>query len=141
MINKSVFEDDLIKGMQKQLTANDQSNALDRLDEAVDCLNSASEILEDVGFNAQADKIIAVLNKLATSLQDPRKISDKHTKGLTPDKMVKNLLHHGTEFNMSDDGSTSTLDDNDVDDLLNLDIDGLEEGSEESEEMDFEDEI
>lgn len=28
---------------------------------------------------------------------------DKHTKGLTPEKMVENLKHHGTEFNMSVD--------------------------------------
>lgn len=46
--------------------------------------------------------------------RDPRRISDPHTKGLTPDKMVKNLLHHGTEFNMADDGI--------ADGLLELDI-------------------
>lgn len=34
----------------------------------------------------------------------PDAIHDWHTKGLTPEKMVENLKHHGTEFNMSDDG-------------------------------------
>lgn len=67
---------------------------------------------------------------------DPRKINDPHTRGLTPDKMVKNLLHHGTEFNMSDDGM--------ADDLLNLEIndEGLEVDEKgQNPEMDFEDEI
>lgn len=32
----------------------------------------------------------------------PDKIHDPHTKGLTSKKMVENLLHHGTEFNMAD---------------------------------------
>lgn len=68
--------------------------------------------------------------------KDPRKISDPHTKGLTPDKIVKNLLHHGTEFNMADDGVG--------DDLLNLDISDADLEVLENDalsEMDFEDEI
>jgi hypothetical protein len=68
--------------------------------------------------------------------KDPRKISDPHTKGLTPEKMVKNLLHHGTEFNMSDDGV--------ADDLLNLDINDADLEVLENDvlsEMDFEDEV
>lgn len=35
--------------------------------------------------------------------KNPTNISDRHTKGLTPEKMVENLKHHGTEFNMADD--------------------------------------
>lgn len=35
--------------------------------------------------------------------QRPDKISDRHTEGLTPDKEVENLKHHGTPFNMADD--------------------------------------
>lgn len=68
--------------------------------------------------------------------KDPRKISDPHTKGLTPEKMVKNLLHHGTEFNMADDGR--------ADDLLDLDISDADLEVLENEalsDMDFEDEI
>ncbi len=65
--------------------------------------------------------------------KDPRKISDRHTKGLTPEKQVKNLLDHGTQFNLADDGN----------DLLNLEInDGLEVTEDKTNpEMDFEDEI
>lgn len=69
-------------------------------------------------------------------MRDPRKISDSHTKGLTSEKMIQNLLHHGTEFNMADDGN--------ADDLLNLEIsdDDLEVIENENDpEMDFEDEV
>jgi hypothetical protein len=65
-----------------------------------------------------------------------KKIKDPHTKGLTPEKMVKNLLNHGTEFNMADDSK--------ADDLLNLDISDADLEVLENEalsEMDFEDEI
>lgn len=68
--------------------------------------------------------------------KDPRRISDPHTKGLTSEKMVRNLLDHGTEFNMSDDGV--------ADDLLNLDINDADLEVLENEalsELDFEDEI
>lgn len=41
--------------------------------------------------------------------------ADKHTKGLTPEKMTKNLKHHGTVFNMVNDG-------NFAEDLLNIEI-------------------
>lgn len=37
----------------------------------------------------------------------PDKIHDPHTSKLTPDKMVANLKHHGTEFNMPDLGWAS----------------------------------
>jgi len=57
---------------------------------------------------------------------------DPHTKGLTSKKMIENLLHHGTEFNMSDDGI----------DLLNLEINDDEVLDEKKySDMDFEDEI
>lgn len=46
--------------------------------------------------------------------KNPTKVSDTHTKGLTPEKMVSNLKGHGTMFNMADDGA--------ADDLLNADI-------------------
>lgn len=35
----------------------------------------------------------------------PDRISDSHVKGLTSEKMVKNLENHGTPFNMADDGT------------------------------------
>lgn len=35
----------------------------------------------------------------------PDKIKDWHTKGLTPEKELANLKHHGTPFNMANDGN------------------------------------
>lgn len=71
-----------------------------------------------------------------TSLAKTKK--DKHVKGLTPDKMIANLLHHGTVFNMADDGldissanfdpeivealGINNADDLSVDDILNIDM-------------------
>jgi hypothetical protein len=37
--------------------------------------------------------------------------ADHHTKGLTPEKMVKNILHHGTPFNMCVDENNIELED------------------------------
>lgn len=47
--------------------------------------------------------------------KNPTKISDRHTKNLDSNKMIKNLKDHGTVFNMADS--------NFADDLLNEDID------------------
>lgn len=69
-----------------------------------------------------------------TSIAQPGKIHDPHTQGLTPDKEVKNLLHHGTVFNMGP---------NDADDqLLDVDLaeDSLEVFDKEIPLEDFEDE-
>ncbi len=84
----------------------------------------------------------------------PDKIHDPHTSKLTPDKMVANLKHHGTEFNMPDLGWASydpegaqNLDTEMADDLnWNLeDILDAEVLSDESHEPtpldDFEDEV
>lgn len=50
---------------------------------------------------------------------------DRHTKGLTPEKMVENLKHHGTEFNMADIMRSDKLSKADMDpelaDLLDAD--------------------
>jgi hypothetical protein len=44
--------------------------------------------------------------------KDPTHVSDRHTKGLTSEKMVSNMLGHGSWFNKADDHAA---DDNDVD--------------------------
>ncbi len=108
MIKKSLFEDELIEGMQKHLALDDADKKINKLDHAVDCLNSAASIFEDVNLTVQSDKIINLLSKIAqhNRPKDPRKIPDSHTKQLTPQKMVDNLKHHGTVFNMADDGTT-----------------------------------
>jgi hypothetical protein len=128
MIKKSVFEEELIKGMQKELIKNATNQATDNLGKAVDCLNSAIEIFEDAGLHVQADHVLKIISKIANE-------SDRHTKGLTSDKMVSNLKNHGTVFNLSDDGQAA-------DDLLNADVGGLEVSEKDlgSDLQDFEDE-
>jgi hypothetical protein len=137
MIKKSVFEEELVAGMHRELVKKATSHDTDGVEKAVDYLNSAIDILEDAGMMARADQVLKILTKIAKEHKDPRKVSDRHTKGLTPDKMVNNLKHHGTVFNMSDDGQAA-------DDLLNLDIDDkkleISEQNLQPEVEDFEDE-
>lgn len=135
MIKKSVFEDEIIAGMQKKLAMPEIEAAMDKIVDAVDYLGSAVDIFEEAGMTSQADRVLKILLKIAQK-HDPK--NDPHTKGLTSEKMVQNLLHHGTEFNMSDDNS--------ADNLLNVDIGespltGVASEEDPMNEMDFEDEI
>lgn len=68
--------------------------------------------------------------------KDPRKVSDPHTSGLTPEKMVENLKHHGIVFNLADDGKADQLLDTELSD--NNDLEVFEENPEEH--KSFEDE-
>lgn len=124
MIKKSVFEDDLIAGMQRELANSFEKKAsMNDLAKAADYLHAAIEIFEEAGMTAKADQVLNILTKIAENAppkpKNPTKVSDSHTQGLTPDKMVSNLKEHGTVFNMADDGG---LDNNDSEDLLELDI-------------------
>lgn len=65
MIKKSVFEDEIISNMQKELTKTAQSEAIDNLDQAVDDVNSAIVLFEDLGMITQADELLKVLVKIA----------------------------------------------------------------------------
>ena len=49
-------------------------------------------------------------------------IADHHTKGLTPKKQVKNISHHGHQFNMVDDNDAIAIPTFADDDLLEADI-------------------
>jgi hypothetical protein len=128
MIKKSVFENDLIAGMQKELQSYDKKQGMENLVKAADYLHSAMEILEEAGLTSKADKLLNVLSKIAQDSQQAKTPKADHaTKGLTPEKMVSNLEHHGIVFNISDDTSSSSGDSSKADDLLNLDInDALE---------------
>lgn len=117
MIKKSVFEEELISGMQVKLAEVQSGRETDSLLEAVNLLHSAAEILEEAGLTSAADKVVEVLQKVAEC--DPAKAPDRHLRNLTPENQVKNLLDHGTQFNLSDDG---VLEVNDSDDLLSADI-------------------
>lgn len=127
MIKKSVFEDALIEGMQKELIKNATAQDADNLETAADYLNSAVTIFEDMGMTTHADQVLKILSKVA----------DQKTKGLTSEKMIKNLKDHGTVFNMADDNA--------ADDLLNLEVGNedliVSEDEADPDLHDFEDEI
>lgn len=112
MIKKSVFENEIISNMQKELLANDKSEATDKLSVAVDYLHSAIDIFEAFGMQSQADATLNILLKIAKK----HKKVDSHTKGLNSKKILSNLVDHGTEFNLADDATLSDLLDADVSD-------------------------
>lgn len=66
MINKSVFEDALIAGMQRNLVSKDQEKAMSNITQAVDYLHSAAEILDNANLSVQADRIVNLLTKIAS---------------------------------------------------------------------------
>ena len=130
MIKKSVFENDLIKGMQVKLAELNSGQEMEDLEKAVDLLQEAAEIFDDLGRESDSEKIFLIIEKISEC--EPEK--DRHTKDLTVEKQVKNLLDHGTQFNLSDD---DILEVNDFDYV----VDDTEEISEDSFLSSFEDEI
>jgi len=64
MINKSVFEDQLISGMQDNLQKQ-ASNQTPDLIKAANCLHTALEIFEEIGSQKQADQLLKLLHKIA----------------------------------------------------------------------------
>jgi hypothetical protein len=74
--------------------------------------NETTPILElrgdtnGLGAQNDASQLETLAQKLVKTPRKPSrpgKVSDRHTKGLTPEKEVENLKHHGTPFNMADD--------------------------------------
>jgi len=134
-MNKKVFENEILTNMDMLLQPSlvKVASASNDLGQAVEYLNSAAEIFEDLGFTKKSEEILQLLESLANKSKNPLNISDSHTKGLTPDKQIKNLLDHGTQFNMADDGNA----------LLELDVNDadLEVLEKELSDMDFEDEL
>lgn len=70
MINKSVFEDDLIAGMQRELNPIQKNASSDNLKQAVDYLHSAVEIFEEAGMTAKADQVLRIIGKLALAAEN-----------------------------------------------------------------------
>jgi len=187
MIKKSVFEDELVYGMQRELQGFEKNAGMNNLVQAADYLQAALEIFEETGLTSQADQVLSVLSKIANEKhpickdceepmtktetgkwkcipcegeaeyrgsrrkshgdehdarkgkphkpKNPTKIPhDPHTSGLTPERMVENLKHHGIVFNMADDGKADTLLD------VELDDNNLEVTEENPSDKSFEDE-
>jgi hypothetical protein len=214
MIKKSVFEEELISGMQQELRAQSSQSSVGQVNQAVSYLQSAMEILEQAGMQSKANAIRGLLTKIANKNQPVKqlpamhllmkagltqkdiyefakgnlmakakveyilsdlgyanqqaafesllkseaqktskfqtpstsKLNDPHIKGLTPEKQIENLKHHGTVFNMKDEGApTKKAPAHKADDdFLDADVvsDELEVSDADSNlEMDFEDEI
>lgn len=132
MIKKSIFEDILIAGMHQQLIKQAKQVEYDELEKAADYLNSAAEIFEDIGMVRRSEQVLSILAKIGQKKpSDPRKMPDHHTKGLTVDKMVKNLAEHGHPMNLADDENFA---DQEIEDVLEV-SDNFDEIH------DFEDEI
>jgi len=134
-MNKKVFENEILTNMDLLLQPSlvKSASAQNELGTAVEYLNSAAEIFEDLGFTKKSEEIISLLQSLANKPKNPLNISDSHTKGLNSEKQIKNLLDHGTQFNMADDGNA----------LLDFDVNDadLEVLERELSDMDFEDEV
>lgn len=124
MIKKAIYESDIISEMNKELEYSDSfKSAVTDLSVAVENINSAAEVLDDMGFILQADKLLSILTKVAQK-------TDPHTANLSSEKMVQNLLDHGTVFNLADDK-----------DLLNAEVGDENLEVVDAPEMDFEDEL
>jgi hypothetical protein len=144
MIKQAVHEDELIYGMQREMHSHSKKEGMENLVKAADYLQSAIEIFEEAGLTAQADQVLTILAKIVVdeheakqkSHKAPAKKTDPHTHGLTPEKMVENLKHHGIVFNLSDDGKSDKLLNND----LAVDENDLEVEDPTTVEKDFEDE-
>lgn len=72
MFKKVNYTNEMMKDMAKNIVANKLENkySFDKIAKSIDYLNSASEILEDTGFEAEAEAIIRLIEKLADK-RDP----------------------------------------------------------------------
>ncbi len=103
--------DDLMNGMNRQMSKVASFENLDNISKAVSLLQEASEILEEHRKVAQAEKVISLIEKIASKQE-----SDYATKGLTSEKEIKNLKDHGTPFNLKSSYLDMEVDDLKVDD-------------------------
>jgi len=65
MIKKSVFENDLIVGMQRELRAHDEKQGIENLVKAAEYLHATVEIFEEAGLHAKADQVLNILARIA----------------------------------------------------------------------------
>ena len=88
MIKKSVFEDEIIEGMQKELFQESTiKQASSNLTKAIDYLNYTIDIFEEAGLSKQADKVINLLSKIANFAErntDIIPFKDLEDKGVSP---------------------------------------------------------
>jgi hypothetical protein len=138
--NKSVV-DDLISSMEKNLVKNavEDTFGFDKIAKAVDYLNSAADLFDDVGLSAEAETITRVLESLAEKKKNSKKskdskdkeekdskkskdskkketkkttkkASDPYTDGITSEQMLKNLETSGTVFDYANSDTSGAED-------------------------------
>lgn len=123
---RSKFEDELMFGMQRELNSHTKKQGMTNLVKAAEYLHSALDILEESGMQAQADKVLGILNKIACGDEqdargkphkpkNPTKVSDSH---VNLKDLVEDVTDKGGAFNIAFD----VPDQNDAEDLLNVDI-------------------
>lgn len=151
MIKKSVFENDLIAGMQRELQPVQKKEAMANLEKAGGYLVSALDILEEAGLTAQARAVLNILVKIAEDSNDAKRegetkhkhpnLNDPHIPK-SPEQAVQGLKDYGIPFvNLSDDGHTKTMEDDKASELLDQDVGNADlEVSEEPLLHDFEEE-
>jgi len=74
MIKKSLFEDELINGMQRELHSHEKKQGMNNLVKAADYLNAAVEIFEEAGMTAKADQVLRLLGKIAIAAAHDSKV-------------------------------------------------------------------
>jgi hypothetical protein len=67
MFKVGSFEEELAKGMQERLVANQRESEFqyERLDQAADFLNAAAEIFDATGFTKEAEILTQMLERLS----------------------------------------------------------------------------
>jgi hypothetical protein len=75
-MNKKVFEDDLISGMQDELRKQASDEQPANLVKAAECLHAALEIFESSGLQTQADQVLNLLQKIAESSKSVSKSNE-----------------------------------------------------------------
>ena len=117
MFNKTSAANEIAETMQKELVAavvEKEVEPLNKYAVAMEALNKAAEILDEIGLSKEAEYTTTLLEVVARKKKAPKsksksksrkpaKKSDPETKGLTSEKMVQNLEHKGWVFNADDD--------------------------------------
>ncbi|HLG28370.1 MAG TPA: hypothetical protein VI423_11335 [Paenisporosarcina sp.] len=88
-----------------------------RESKAIQSLITAANLLDEAGFEAQAEEITDLLEKISWE------VPASDTAGLTPEKMVSNLKDKGWVFNV-EDGEILDVAEPDPDEHVSLEPDG-----------------
>jgi hypothetical protein len=124
MFKKTDFSNEIATSMEGSLIKNAHKQISADFDKAMDCLNAAASIFDDLGLMKEAEATTRLLEVVAAkkkkkpktkskSIEKPKdttkkkapaktKKTDKATSGLTSEKMVDNLKEKGWVFNVDD---------------------------------------